>query len=123
MWVFMNDAFVSIVQDRVNDDLLWVRGRIKGDVEKFFKPLPPQWRAEVEREVERTPSADYLYRICVPRTWVRTALEAAEQSIDYTNFKNSIPPTKKGDMRHTYYMRVWSAMLAFQHDFKRRFKK
>ena len=116
MWVFKNDAFVSAVADRDDPRFLWVRARVKGDIERFF-------RGVAEPEVHRTPNADYLYRCCVLKQAFMDACVNAAANVDYTNFKNSIPEGKVGDMRHTYYMRVWNAMLAFQHDFKRRFKK
>jgi hypothetical protein len=112
MWVFLNNAFVSIVEDRDEADLLWVRARVQGDLERFFKPIPREWRANLV--VDTTPEADYLFRSCVPRAWVRAALSSALDGVDYDNFKGSIPKNKMGDVRHTFYMRVWNAMMAYQ---------
>lgn len=119
MWIFKNDAFVSIVEDRHNSDHLWVRARVKGDLEKFFKGVlePPQLK------VMRTKHADYLFRAVVQRDTVAAAMQMAVLQVDYPNFKNSIAPTKEGDLRHDAYMGVWTKMLAYQHAFKRRFKK
>ena len=38
MWVFLNNSFLSIVENRNNKDELLVRSRIKGDVES--QPIP-----------------------------------------------------------------------------------
>jgi hypothetical protein len=119
MWVFLNNAYVSIVQDRHNSRYLWVRARIHGDVERFFKGT----LTGDQLRVERSPAGDYLYRTCVDRHFVAEALLNATQAVDYPNFKNSIPTTRLGNMRHDAYLRVWTTMMALQQSVKRAFKK
>lgn len=102
MWVFLNKAFLSIVQDRGNAQRLLVRGRIAGDIQKVF-PLA---------EVEETPNADYRYRAFVPRDAVALALYSSALSIDYTNFKGSV--NRRDHNRQSAYMRVWSEMQQAQ---------
>ena len=36
MWVFLNNSFLSIVENRNNKEELLVRSRIKGDIAKGF---------------------------------------------------------------------------------------
>ncbi len=36
MWVFLNNSFLSIVENRNNKEELLVRSRIKGDIEKVY---------------------------------------------------------------------------------------
>lgn len=109
MWVFTNSAFVSVVQDRDDPKYVWVRGRVKGDVERFLRDA-----GDVKHEVATTPDGDYLYRAKVLRADVAEALLRNLEGVAYDNFKGSIPTTKAGDARHTFYMRVWSAMTAYQ---------
>ena len=49
MWVFLNNAFLSIVEHRENQNILLVRARIKGDIERVFPGVM----------VHKTPEADY----------------------------------------------------------------
>jgi hypothetical protein len=108
MWVFRNDAFVSAVQHRDNADHLMVRARVSGDLERFFG-----WPLGSDR-VATTPEADYLFRTVVSREEMCEALICSVDGIVYANFKDSIPKTKKGNLRHDFYMRVWNAMMAYQ---------
>jgi len=102
MWVFLNNAFFSVVADRDKPDHLMVRARLRGDLELAFPGV----------KVKTTPDADYRYRASVPRARVAAALAARVHEIDYDNFKDSVAP---GDhARHDAYLRVWGAMHAAQ---------
>lgn len=107
MWIFKNDAFVSVVQDRDMADQLWVRARVRGDLERFFNDA--DWLDVIE-----TPSADYRFRCVVDRSIIKMALIMAVDGIDYYNFKNSIDTTPVEEERHTTYLKVWDAMMGFQ---------
>lgn len=105
MWVFLNNAFVSIVQHRDDADLVLVRGRLDGDVQRFMGEHMPEGVT-----VERTPRADYLFRAVVPRSAVNAAMQASVNRIDYPNFKNSVAD----HTRHDAYTACWSAMYRLQ---------
>lgn len=108
MWVILNNAFVSIVEHRDDASKLIVRGRFKGDVERFLNPLASGLR--VIEEV--TPSADYRFRAVVPREEVANAMLRSVQRITYPNFKDSI----KAAFRKSIAMRVWSIFHREQQD-------
>lgn len=108
MWIITNTAFVSIVEHRDDPGMLIVRGRFKGDVERFLNPLPNGMR--VVEEV--TPAADYRFRAVVPRDHVAHAMLRSVSKITYPNFKDSI----KATWRKALAMRVWSIFHAAQHD-------
>ena len=103
MWIFLNDAFVSVVEDRADSTMLVVRARRAGDVERFI-----EGSMLAELRVVQTDHADYRFRASVPRRVVARALEAAALALDYPNFKDSV----EEDERHAIYSRVWSAALA-----------
>ncbi len=107
MWVFLNDAFVSIVEHRRDKAMLMVRARFKGDIGRAFPG--------VALKIKRTPDADYIYRAIVPRVVVAQAVAAMVMTIDYANFKSSVEDKK----RSKSYMRVWDAMYAAQEDQRR----
>lgn len=102
MWVFLNNAFVSAVQHRANPKTLVVRARLPGDLERLFPDLADH--------VERTPRADYLFRVNVPKARFAKMLKAQVDAIDYDNFKGSVPDK----FRHDTYMGVWSVMWRAQ---------
>lgn len=114
MWIFLNDAFLSIVAvsprgrnaptssvaDRAK--LLLVRGRIAGDIERVFPAA----------KVRRTDDRDYRYRAYVSREDVAPRLAEAVTAISYRNFKNSVAPAET--RRHGAYLLVWETVWRFQ---------
>lgn len=108
MWLFMNNAFVSIVADRTNPDRVLVRGRLKGDVERALgKTLR-------RAKVTRTPHADYLYRATITRRQLADRMLELVDGISYPNFKGSIPATAAHAGRSHAYHRVWDVMMDAQ---------
>lgn len=107
MWIFMNNAMLSIVQHREMPEHLLVRARFNGDIEAVFDGYTIDG-------VQHTPEADYAYRATVHRLTVAGAIGKAVGGIDYDNFKNSIPKTAEGARRHLAYSQVWSTMLSHQ---------
>lgn len=108
MWIFTSTGFLSVVQDQAaRGDALMVRGRFKGDVERFLNPPGLKLPKVVER---MTPHADYRFRASVHRGRFEQCLLEQVERIDYPNFKDSI----KATFRKTAAMRVWSTMNAAQ---------
>lgn len=99
MWVFLNDAFLSIVADPHSDKLL-VRARLPGDIEQTFP----------EAEVIEGAGTDYRFRAWINREAVADTLHQQVLRIDYNNFKASV----KDHSRHDTYMDVWEVMYRAQ---------
>jgi hypothetical protein len=78
MWIFLNNAFLSIVSALRRRDLL-VGARCAGDIERVFPRV----------HVSVTPKNDYRFRAFVPRTLVAEAIATQMAGIDYANFKDS----------------------------------
>lgn len=104
MWIFLNDAFLSVVADRANPRNLLVRARVEGDIERCF--IAP---------VTYTPKRDYPYRASVPREQVSAVMQTRIDAIDYSNFKMSVAD----EDRHFAYLNVWTVMVAFQNRLKK----
>lgn len=102
MWIQLNNATFSIVEHRNMPDLLQVRARFKGDIEKVF--------GVNNGLVLVTPDADYMYRIFVPREDVARVIANQVQNIDYTNFKDSVTE----HWRKAVYSEVWTKLAAEQ---------
>jgi len=100
MWIFLNDAFLSIVQKDCAAGELLVRARRSGDLEKIFP----------KAKVTRTPGADYLFRAVVNTSDVKRALADEVDRITYSNFKDSVADRRL----HDAYLRVWSQMSLLQ---------
>ena len=102
MWIFLNDAFLSIVEPRPVDPAsrLLVRARVKGDLERVFSGC----------RVEVSPEADYRFRTMIDRPAVVSAIADRVMEIDYFNFKSSVAEKP----RHDAYLRTWVAMEQLQ---------
>jgi hypothetical protein len=101
MWLFLNDAFLSIVHKDCPEGSLLVRARRPGDIEKVFGR---------RTKVTRATDADYLYRAVIERDEVTRAIQREVLRIDYGNFKDSISDR---DL-HDAAARVWGAMASLQ---------
>jgi hypothetical protein len=99
MWIFLNNAFLSIVADR-NSERLLVRARLKGDIERTFPG---------SAVVEET-GADYRFRTWLDRKTVADVLPHKVEEINYPNFKGSV----QDHARHQVYMSVWNVMHTAQ---------
>jgi cAMP phosphodiesterase len=108
MWVFLNNAFLSIVQPKgkVYKDFLLVRARKSKHIEAVFGDCG----------VARTRKRDYLYRAMIPREVVANTLKQHLMTMDYTNFKESIPHKPEFDGYYHACSRVWSTMYLFQEE-------
>jgi hypothetical protein len=100
MWIGLSNAFFSIVAIPDQPEMLKVRARRKGDIERIFP----------EAIVQRTPGRDYLFRSEMPRKIVSGVIAASLEHIDYDNFKNSV----RDDHLHSAYASVWTTMSKLQ---------
>ena len=100
MWIFLNNAFLSIVDKGGDGTTLLVRARRKGDIERLFP----------EALVERTPRNDYRYRARIDRDTVAQTIAESLRAITYGNFKDTV---EEAD-RHDAYMGVWQIMHRYQ---------
>lgn len=100
MWVFVKDAFFSVVQDRGDASRLMVRARLAGDLERHFP------RATV---LEHSPGeADYRFRAFLPREEVEAWLLEQLRAVRYPDFKSQVPVAH--GLRYRAYMGVWETM-------------
>lgn len=103
MWLFLNDAFFSVVADRNNTDNLMVRARDPESIPKVFGK---------DLLVLKDVGSDYRYRVSLPREVVSEAMANKLANIRYDNFKNSVPMAD--DKRHDAYVDVWIEMHKYQ---------
>lgn len=99
MWIFFNDAMLSIVDPLAPAGHLMVRARLMRDIINVFPSA----------EVLSTPGTDYPFRAFISRAEVANAVTDRILRIGYPNFKASIPP--RAQHRHDVYSRVWAVCM------------
>ena len=102
MWIFLNNSFLSIVENRNNKEQLLIRSRIKGDIERVFP----------NSDVFEMSKSDYKYRSYIKKTEVSKKLMTLVENINYDNSKNSISSDETH--RHNSYLKVWSEVRKLQ---------
>jgi hypothetical protein len=100
MWLFTSKGFVSVVQDRDNNDNLLVRARVKSHLQALF----PQGT------VIETQDADYLFRCSLQRKLVEQVMADQVNAIDYGNFKDTVVDPDY----HSACLRCWSSLHQLQ---------
>lgn len=100
MWIFLNNAFLSIVRKDCGPDELLVRARRRVDIVRVFP----------KAKVIATPRGDYRFRAIVPGPAITVALARAVRAIDYPNFKDSVRDRRL----HQVCLRVWQASLGLE---------
>lgn len=98
MWIVMNDAFLSIIENEKNENQYVVRARKRQDLVNVFP--------EHSSNVIETLDSDYRYRLFLERTYVSDVIFNRINSIDYPNFKNSVKET----WRKIAYTKIWRIM-------------
>ena len=104
MWVILNDAMFSIVEDRTDNTQLVVRARFEGDIEKVF----PSFKDNVKVSED----SDYRFRIFVDRERVAEIMASEVRRIDYDNFKNSVYTS----WRRNIYTKIWTVLFNAQEE-------
>ena len=104
MWLFFPDCAVSIVAHRDRPGDVLVRGRLRGDVERFVDGLADTWEDQ---------AADYCWRAIVSRSTLAAILSSRAFDMEYDNVKAAIPPGDHG--RQRWYGACWAAGLREQH--------
>jgi len=104
MWIFLSDAFLSVVGERDNSTgpRLLVRARRQGDIERVF----------AEAETFQVPGADYAFRAWLPRERVAAVIQQQVEAIRYPSFKDSISDRAY----HDAALAAWSAMHRYQQE-------
>lgn len=119
MWVFLNDAFFSIVDEKAkagkrkngkpcDSDVLVVRARRDREIERVFgQHMRLAKRKLVVSESDKT---DYRYRARIPRSVVKDVMASEVDRVVYGNFKGSVDD----DTLYAAYSSVWHVMYRLQ---------
>lgn len=109
MWLFSKAGFFSVVESSEpspsGEDLLSVRARIEGDLDRLRKMYAPKLGPTVI-----LPNRDYPYRAYITKEALAEAMVRLSLDIDYGNFKNMVTQVF-GHLRHDLYSKVWGVMF------------
>ena len=96
-------GFYSIVQKRPGE--FHIRSRVRQDLENLVQraPLPGA-------QVHASDTADYRYRVIVGKDQVLAVMQFLGQTLDYSNFKNTIADTPDQEQKHHLYSKVWGLL-------------
>jgi hypothetical protein len=86
MWVFSSQGFLSIVRHTDKPNILIVRSRFRGHIEKMFP------KAHVLEDAER----DYRFRAELPAMEVSKVIAGLVLEICYDNFKACLDTNDQG---------------------------
>jgi hypothetical protein len=114
MWLFLPFGFYSIVQHRLDSNVLLVRARARADLVALLEYVG------LRAPIQRTPEADYPYRVSLPREELGQVLsDFAGYALDYENFKAEVARVQ-GTVRAHAYHRVWDALRVIEDSEARR---
>lgn len=92
MWIATNFGWFSVVEDRNDSDMVFIRGR---SIE-HMDHLTDYTDKIIDRNIELIEmiSADYRYRIHISKEEFKSLMALVIDDINYDNFKNSIKSPK-----------------------------
>ena len=93
MWICLNNAFLSIVEDLDNSNRLLIRARRREHIVNVFGNV----------EIIVNGGTDYKYRTFQDRKLVIRTISSLIDNINYRNFKNSVTD----DDLHDLYTGFW----------------
>jgi hypothetical protein len=104
MWLMTKHGFYSIVQKQPGE--FHIRARVRKDLENLVArvPLPGA-------EIHSSKETDYTYRIVAGKSEVLAIMQFLGDTLDYSNFKNTIARTPDQQDKHGPYTTVWHTMV------------
>ena len=104
MWLMTKHGFYSIVQKQPGE--FHIRARVRKDLDNLVARVPL-----AAAEIHSSKDADYTYRIIAGKSEVLAIMQFLGDTIDYSNFKNTIARTPDQQDKHHAYSTVWHTLL------------
>jgi hypothetical protein len=102
MWVCLNNAFISAVEDYNDPTILKIRARKRSHLSVLF----PKARIHESTDFK----TDYRFRVFVSKEDFAQLVYEKAMAIDYGNFKNSVAD----DQLHDLYADFWTLHRGYQ---------
>ncbi len=109
MWLFTKYGFYSIVKDS-NSAHYKCRARRKKDLVNLIS----NFKYLSEYEIHCDKKADYHYRIFISQNHFSMLMLSISNTVDYSNFKDSISKNKDQVNKVDHYSEVWETMYSYQ---------
>ena len=99
MWLYVSGGFLSMVAHRNDECTLLVRARHPGHIASLFP----------DAAITHMPTADYPFRVNLPREVVKEVVANYLSQMRYDNFKSSIDDNDY----HDVCLNVWHTMWVY----------
>ena len=109
MWICLNNAFISAVQDENDANMLKIRARNRAHLKALFP----------KAKIFESSDTDYRFRVFIPRERFATLLAKKAMEINYPNFKDSV----RDDKLHDLYASFWTLHWRYQRALNQRAAK
>jgi hypothetical protein len=108
MWIMTKEGFVSIVDVKVKNDIIYaVRARSRKQLRDFLEAYLKLGSMSSKRfnpDILDTKESDYRFRVYVDKTQLDLIFKQLSMSISYSNFKAACV----GDSKYNLFLhRVW----------------
>lgn len=110
MWLFTKYGFYSIIQDEKDNTLFKVRARKKADLQELQNNVAEISGCSIHQDLK----ADYRFRIFINQKQLESLMIQLSNSLDYSNFKDSIYRNESQKDKLDSYHQVWDVMYEYQ---------
>ncbi len=104
MWLMTKHGFYSIVQKKEGE--FHIRARVRKDLENLQERVPL-----VGLEIHASRKTDYPYRLIVGEAEVLKVMRFLGETLDYSNFKDTVGGTPDQASKHDLYADFWGMAL------------
>ena len=104
MWLMTKHGFYSIVRKKQGE--FHVRARVRKDLENLQERDPL-----AGREIQASKETHYPYRLVVGQAEVLKMLRFLGETLDYSNFKDTVADTPDQAAKHDLYAQFWGMAL------------
>jgi len=105
MWLFTKHGYYAVVKDYKEDDVFWIRARIKEDLDNIL--------AEIDLKnpsIQYKDYADYKYRLKVSKKEFTEIMLFFAEHLDYSNFKNMMDDNANQRHKIFAYYEVYNVL-------------
>lgn len=110
MWLFTKYGFYSIVQDENDKSIYKVRARKKTDLQELQRNVTEISGGSIQQDNQ----ADYRFRIFINQQQFKAVMNHLSNTLDYSNFKDSIYSNKSQKDKLESYHQIWDVMYEYQ---------
>lgn len=96
MWLFTKHGYYAIVKDYKDENIYWVRARIKEDLENIITLMSFENPEIIFKE-----NADYKFRLKISKKEFAELMTLMADKLDYSNFKKMMD--ENANQRHKMF--------------------